>query len=68
MVINVKIFSVFCSLLLGTILAIIMFILFNKNKYLPEYHGPNSTEFKNKIFKLDEKCYSFKPQMYMCPK
>jgi len=55
------------SVLLGIIVATILFFLLNTNKYKQQYHGPNSNTFKTKIFKLNDKCYVFKPQMYMCP-
>jgi uncharacterized membrane protein YphA (DoxX/SURF4 family) len=56
-----------CSISLGIIMAVIIFIFFNKNKYQQQYHGPNSNDFKTKIFELDGNCYVFKPKMYLCP-
>lgn len=56
-----------CNILMGISIAIIIFMFFNKNKYQQQYHGPNSNEFKKQIFKLDEKCYIFKPKLYLCP-
>ncbi len=56
-----------CNIFLGILIGFLIFIFFNKNKYQPQYHGPDSNEFKTKIFKLNEKCYIFKPKMYMCP-
>lgn len=52
------------SIFIGASLAIILFKYMDKNVI---YHGPDSNEFKNKIFKHDDKCYIFKPTMYLCP-
>ena len=40
-------------ILFGIILSLFIF-LFNK---INLYHGPNSNEFKKKIFRSNEKCY-----------
>lgn len=53
-----------CSISLGILMAIIFFMFFNKQQ---QYHGPNSNDFKTKIFELDDNCYIFKPKMYLCP-
>lgn len=53
-----------CSISLGILIAIIIFLIFIKKE---QYHGPNSNDFKKKIFELDGNCYIFKPKMYLCP-
>lgn len=58
----------FISIITGILFAILIFITFNKSNYKQIYHGPNSNEFKTKIFKLDDKCYIFEPRVYLCPK
>ncbi len=32
-----------------------------------QYHGPDSNIIKNQIYKKDNICYRFVPQMYICP-
>lgn len=53
-----------CNISLGILIAIIIFLFFNTKQ---QYHGPNSNDFKTKIFELDGNCYIFKPKMYLCP-
>lgn len=45
-------------------------LLFNMYKLSTiEYHGPNSSKIKNKIYKnkKNNKCYIFEPHLYICP-
>lgn len=52
------------ALLIGIILGALLYFLFlNKIKY----RGPDSNIIRKKIYKVDNKCYKFKPTIYMCP-
>jgi hypothetical protein len=53
------------SVVFGILIGILLFKLHKINNI--KYHGPNSSKFKNKIYKKNGKCYVFKPHIYICP-
>ena len=52
------------TIILGMICAIIMFFLFGRKII---YHGPNSKDVKNKIFRINNKCFALEPVIHVCP-
>lgn len=52
------------SILMGIIFAILIYFLFIQKV---TYHGVNSNKIKNKIYKIDGKCYKFIPRVHICP-
>lgn len=49
----------FCT---GILLGIIYYIL-----HKTEYHGPNSKDIVNLIFKNEQGCFKLKPVVHFCP-
>lgn len=49
------------SIIIGFIFGLIIFYFSIKR------HGPNSNEFRQRIFRKDNKCYKFFPKIYICP-
>ncbi len=60
-----RITSIIVNIIIGFVFgAIIMYFIMPRVKY----HGPNSTQMKQVIFRdEDRKCFHFVPQVYICP-
>ena len=60
-------FCVIFSILIGIFTGKLIFNMYKLSSI--HYHGPNSSQIKNKILKnkKDNKCYIFEPHIYLCP-
>lgn len=63
----IKIMMIFFGIIFGIVVGKFSFHIYSATNV--QYHGPNSTTMKNKIYKdkMTNKCYSFEPYIYMCP-
>jgi hypothetical protein len=61
--ITIQTLNIIISILFGILIAVLTFTSLQRENL----HGPDSNDFKTKIFTLDGKCYMFKPKMYLCP-
>jgi Na+/H+ antiporter NhaC len=51
------------SIILGFIVAVFGYFIFGFNI---KYKGPNSNDVRNKIYRVDEKCYMLEPIVHIC--
>jgi hypothetical protein len=56
--------SIILSMMIGIVIG---YILFNYSPFRYKYHGPNSKDMIQKIFKHNDKCYKLKPIVTICP-
>ncbi len=53
--------------IIGFILGIIVFIIYNKLINRSKYHGPNSNIIRTEIYKYKDKYYMYEPIICPCP-
>jgi hypothetical protein len=58
---KLSISDVTIGILFGIIFGFILFYMIAKK------HGPNSNEFRQRVFKKDGKCFKFVPKIHICP-